>query len=72
MKGYGCEPNVSLFWKIAEKAYKNGSAPICLILGNVYQEGKICPRDLKKAKEYYTEGVKRGNEKCKKALEAMK
>jgi TPR repeat protein len=66
--GYGCEQNIDMFWQIAKKAYDNMSSSICFILGKVYQEGKICPPDLKKAKEYYEEGIKRGNEKCKKAL----
>lgn len=72
LTGYGCEPNAKMFWKAAEDAYKNGSATICLTLGTVYQDGKICPRDLKKAREYYAEGVKRGNKNCQKALDAIK
>ena len=72
LTGYGCEPNARMFWKAAEDAYKNGSATICLTLGNVYRDGKICPRDLKKAKEYYAEGVKRGDENCKKELSELK
>jgi TPR repeat protein len=72
LTGYGCEPNAKMFWKAAEDAYKNGSATICLTLGNVYRDGKICPRDLKKAREYYAEGVKRGNKNCQKALDAIK
>ena len=72
LTGYGCEPNAKMFWKAAEDAYKNGSATICLTLGNVYRDGKICPRDLQKAKEYYTEGVKRGNKNCQKALDEIK
>ena len=72
LTGYGCEPNAKMFWKAAEEAYKNGSATICLTLGNVYRDGKICPRDLKKAKEYYAEGVKRGDENCKKELSELK
>ncbi len=72
LTGYGCEPNAKMFWKTAEDAYKNGSATICLTLGNVYRDGKICPRNLKKAREYYAEGVKRGNDACQKALDALK
>lgn len=48
------------------------AATICLTLGTVYQDGKICPRNLKKAREYYAEGVKRGNKNCQKALEELK
>jgi TPR repeat protein len=70
--GYGCEPNTKMFWKAANHAYKKGSATICLILGNVYRDGKICPRDLQKAGTYYAEGVKRGSKKCKEALAALK
>ena len=70
--GYGCEPNAKMFWKAADEAYKKGSATICLTLGNVYREGKICPRDLKKARECYVEGVKRGNKYCQKALDELK
>jgi TPR repeat protein len=72
LTGYGCEPNAKMFWKAAEDAYKSGSATICLTLGNVYRDGKICPRDLKKAREYYAEGEKRGNKNCQKALDALK
>ena len=72
LTGYGCEPNAKMFWKAAEDAYKNGSATICLTLGNVYRDGKICPRDLKKAREYYAEGVKRGNKICQQALDELK
>lgn len=70
--GYGCEPNAKMFWKAAENAYKKGSATICLTLGNVYRDGKICPRDLKTAREYYAEGVKRGNKICQQALDELK
>ena len=72
LNGYGCEKNLNCFWNIVQKAYENGSSDVCLILGNVYRDGKICPRDLKKAREYYAEGVKRGNEACKKALDTLK
>lgn len=72
LTGYGCEPNAKMFWKAADEAYKKGSATICLTLGNVYQNGKICPRDLKKARAYYAEGVKRGNKNCQKALDELK
>lgn len=72
LSGYGYAPNAKMFWEAADEAYKKGSATICLTLGNVYRDGKIYPRDLKKAREYYTEGVKRGNKACQKALDATK
>ena len=56
----------------AEEAYKNGSAAICLTLGNVFRDGKICPKDIRRAETYYKEGVKRGNPDCKKALSNLK
>lgn len=72
LTGYGCEPNTKMFWHFANIAYEKGSSSICRILGNVYRDGKIIPRNLKKAKEYYAEGVKRGNQECQKALDAIK
>ncbi len=68
LNGYGCEVNLNCFWNAADKSYKNGSADVCFLLGTVYKEGKICPKDLKKAKSYLEEGAKRGSEECKKAL----
>ncbi|MBQ7395822.1 MAG: sel1 repeat family protein [Lentisphaeria bacterium] len=72
LTGCGCEPNTELFWWAAEEAYKNGSAAICLTLGNVFRDGKICPKDIRRAETYYKEGVKRGNPDCKKALSNLK
>ncbi|MBE6379234.1 MAG: sel1 repeat family protein, partial [Lentisphaerae bacterium] len=72
LNGFGCEPNSNMFWKFSDIAYKNGSAEICLALGDVFRDGKITPKNLKKAREYYTEGVKRGNQSCRKALDSLK
>ncbi|MBE6405521.1 MAG: SEL1-like repeat protein [Lentisphaerae bacterium] len=72
LNGRGCDVNLGMFWKAANSAYKKGSHNICLIMGDVYREGKIIPKDLKKAKEYYSEGAKRGNKKCREQLDKMK
>ena len=72
LTGYGCEVNINRFWYAANNAYSNGSRDICLILGQVFKDGKICPKDLNKAKNYFEEGARRGNELCEKALNDMK
>lgn len=68
LNGIGCNVNHSLFWKYAGMARKNGSAEVCHLLGTVYREGKICPRDPEKAKACFEEGAKRGSARCKDAL----
>lgn len=71
LTGYGCEINLNCFWNCANEAYKNGSADVCHLLGSVYRDGKICPRDAAKAKAYFEEGAKRGSEDCRKALKEL-
>ena len=68
LTGYGCEINLDCFWKNAKEAYDKGCVEVCYLLGSVYRDGKICARDMAKAKAYFEEGVKRGSENCKKAL----
>lgn len=68
LNGYGCKVNLKCFWNFANKAYENHCAEVCYLLGTVYQDGKICAQDQKKAKEYFEEGAKRGSEQCKEAL----
>ena len=70
--GRGCEQNIKMFWKFAEMAYKNGSPTACLILGDVYREGKICPRDINKTKAYFAEGAKRGDKSCQIELSKLR
>ena len=68
LNGYGCEINLNCFWNSANEAYKNGCVEVCYLLGSVYRDGKICARDMAKAKTYFAEGAKRGSERCKDAL----
>ena len=68
LNGYGCEVNQNCFWRCAEEAYKNGCVEVCYLLGSVFRDGKICPRDPVRAKAYFREGVKRGSKRCKEAL----
>ncbi|MBQ9770363.1 MAG: SEL1-like repeat protein [Lentisphaeria bacterium] len=72
MNGYGCSVNLDMFWNAANTAFKNGSPLICLTLGDIYMEGSIVPKDLKKAKFYYEEGKKRGNQDCTIRLKKLK
>ena len=71
LTGYGCEINLNSFWNCANEAYKNGCVEVCYLLGSVYRDGKICARDVAKAKAYFEEGAKRGSEDCKKALKGL-
>ena len=68
LTGYGCDINYDYFWKSAEKAFKNGCVEVCHLLGTVYRDGKIRPRDLDKAKAYFQEGAKRGSKRCAEEL----
>ena len=68
LNGYGCEVNHQAFLACAEKAYQDGHADVCYLLGTVYRDGKIGPKDSVKAKAYFKEGAKRGSAKCKNAL----
>ena len=68
LTGYGCEVNLNCFWNAANKAYEKGCVEVCYLLGSVYRDGKICPKDVQKAKAYFEEGAKRGSEACKKEL----
>ncbi len=68
LNGDGCSVNVNLALKMAEEAYKNGDPQSCSLLGNLYKEGKVVSRDEAKARQYFEEGVKRGDEESKKAL----
>lgn len=70
--GRGCEQNIDMFWKFADMAYKNGSPTACLILGDVYREGKICSRDINKTKAYFAEGAKRGDKSCQVELSKLR
>ena len=65
---YGCEINLNCFWNNANEAYKNGCVDVCYLLGSVYRDGKICAKDMAKAKAYFEEGAKRGSKECKDAL----
>ena len=47
-----------------EKAVENGMPSVCDILGNIYEEGELVPRNIKKAIACYEEGVKRGFDYC--------
>lgn len=68
LNGYGCEVNHQAFLACAEKTYQDGHADVCYLLGTVYRDGKIGPKDSIKAKAYFKEGAKRGSAKCKNAL----
>jgi len=68
LKGTGCVVNVNMALKMAEEAFKNGEAESCSLLGNIYREGKIVPKNAAKAKQYFEEGVKRGDIESRKAL----
>ena len=68
LNGDGCAVNVNLALAMAEKAFKNGAPESCSLLGYLYKEGKVVARDEAKAKQYFEEGVKRGDEESKKAL----
>ena len=71
LTGYGCDFNYNYFWKSAEKARRNGCVEVYHLLGSVYRDGEICPRNLNKAKEYFEEGAKRGSERCREALKKL-
>ena len=71
LTGYGCEINLDCFWKNAKEAYDKGCVEVCYLLGSVYRDGKICARDMTKAKSYFEEGVKRGSKQCKDALSKL-
>ena len=71
LTGYGCETNLDQFWSNANEAYKNGCVEVCYLLGSVYRDGKICPKDMAKAKAYFEEGAKRGSKECKEALTGL-
>lgn len=71
LTGYGCDVNHEYFWKSAEKAFRNGCVEVCHLLGTVYRDGKICPRDMEKAKAYFQEGAKRGSKRCREELKKL-
>lgn len=68
LNGIGCVANLNLALTLAEEAYKNGNPQSCSLLGNLYKEGKVVTRDDAKAKQYFEEGVKRGDIESRKAL----
>ena len=72
LEGYGCNVNMDMFREASAKAFKEGSDSICLILGCDYMEGKVVPKDLKKARFYFEEGKKRGDQLCAEMLTKLK
>lgn len=54
--------------KMAEYAFQNGDARSCSLLGGLYRDGIVVPRNESKAKQYFEEGVRRGDKESKRAL----
>ena len=67
-EGIGCKADNKKAIKFAEHAIKNGDINMYTVLGNAFRDGKFVPKDLKRAKEYYTKGAAAGNPDCKLAL----
>lgn len=68
LQGIGCAVNTNVALEMAEEAYQNGESQSCSLLGSLYMEGAIVPKNEAKAKQYYEEGVKRGDRESRKAL----
>ncbi len=68
LKGIGCAVNTDMALKMAEIAFQNGEAQSCSLLGDLYRAGIVVPQNEAMAKQYYEEGVKRGDMESKKAL----
>lgn len=64
----GCSVNVNMALKMAEYAFQNGDAQSCSLLGGLYRDGIVVPRNESKAKQYFEEGVRRGDNESKRAL----
>ncbi|MGI5872600.1 MAG: tetratricopeptide repeat protein [Bacillota bacterium] len=68
LKGIGCSVNTNMALKMAETAFQNGEPQSCSLLGGLYRDGIVVPKNEAKAKQYFEEGVKRGDTESKKAL----
>ena len=68
LNGFGCSVNTNIALKMAEMAFQNGNAQSCSLLGSIYRDGIVVPQNKAKAKQYFEEGVKRGDTESKKAL----
>ncbi len=70
-EGIGCKADYAKAIKFAEGEIEKGAINMYRILGDAFRDGKFVPKDLKRAKEYYTKGAAAGNSDCKAALEKL-
>lgn len=69
---YGVEENNAEALKWFLSAANQGNVGAQLILGSLYEDGEIVPRDLKQAAYWYSKAANQGDEEAKQALEELK